>query len=70
MLEIIKPGQIVKHYSNPLHYALQMEVKAAQNDLVRVAFINIYGAHEELWIDKHELDIFEESDYPCEMSNS
>jgi hypothetical protein len=70
MLTTIQPGQVVKHYSNALHYGLQMEVKDVQAVKAKVAFINLYGNYEELWINKNELETFEESDFPFEMSNS
>jgi hypothetical protein len=64
MLPVIKPGQIVKHYKNAVHYGLQMEVIDIQDEKVQVAFLNLDGLYEELWINKTELELFAEKDLP------
>ena len=70
MLTIIKPGQIVKHYINALHYGLQMEVVGVHDGKVLVAFTNACGIYEEKWIKAEELDLFEETDFPFAASYS
>ncbi len=70
MLPAIKPGQIVKHYANAIHYGLQMEVIDVRDESVQVAFMNLYGLYEELWIKVDELDLFEEKDLPRSTSYS
>ncbi|MDB5190560.1 MAG: hypothetical protein JWQ96_123 [Segetibacter sp.] len=70
MLTTIKPGQIVKHYSKALHYGLQMEVIDIKDVRAMVAFINLDGKYEELWINRDELDLFEEKDLPKLYSTS
>ena len=64
MLTTIKPGQIVKHYSSAIHYGLQMQVIDLHELRALVAYINLDGRYEELWINQDELDLFEEKDIP------
>jgi hypothetical protein len=70
MLPTIKPGQMVKHYANAIHYGLQMEVIDIQGETVQVAFINLDGMYEELWVNGAELDLFAKEDVPQIISHS